>query len=61
MQNLADLMASGPDGYSSLNGMALIKRKVKHLVVMGGTYPQSDKDLYLRGAGVTSARHLRSA
>ena len=49
MQNLADLMASGPDGYSGLSGMALIKRKVKHLVVMGGTYPQSDKDLYLRG------------
>lgn len=50
MPNLADLMASGPDGYSSLSGMALIKRKVKRLVVMGGTYPGSDRDLYLKGA-----------
>ena len=49
MQNLADLMASRPDSTSSLSGTALIKRKVKHLVVMGGTYPESDKDLYLRG------------
>ena len=49
MQNLADLLASGSDGYSNLSGTALIKRKVKHLVVMGGTYPRSDKDLYLRG------------
>ena len=49
MQNLADLMASGSDSTSSLSGTALIKRKVKHLVVMGGTYPQSDRDLYLKG------------
>lgn len=49
MQNMADLMASGPDSYSSLSGMALIKRKVKHLVIMGGSYPENDKDLYLRG------------
>lgn len=49
MQNLADLMASGSDSYSSLSGMELIKRKVKRLVVMGGTYPRSDRDLYLKG------------
>lgn len=50
MQNLADLMASGPDGYSSLGGTALVRRKVKRLVVMGGTYSGSDRDLYLKGA-----------
>ena len=49
MQNLADLMASGADRYSSLSGAALIRRKVKQLVVMGGTYPGSDRDLYLKG------------
>lgn len=47
--NLADLMASGSDRYSSLSGTALIGRKVKRLVVMGGTYPGSDRDLYLKG------------
>jgi len=49
MQNLADLMASGSDSYSNLSGTALIRRKVKRLVVMGGTYPGSDRDLYLKG------------
>ena len=49
MQNLADLMASGSDRYSSLSGEALIKRKVKRLVVMGGSYPKSESDLYLKG------------
>ena len=41
MKNLADLMASKPDSYSSLSGKDLIKRKVKRLVVMGGSYPNS--------------------
>jgi hypothetical protein len=50
MPNLADLMASGSDSYSKLSGKALIRRKVKRLVVMGGTYPRSDRDLYLKGA-----------
>lgn len=49
MQNLADLMASGADRYSSLKGTTLIQRKVKRLVIMGGTYPESDRDLYLKG------------
>jgi len=49
LQNLADLMASGPDSYSSLNGMELIRRKVKHLVMMAGSYPSSNRDLYLTG------------
>lgn len=49
MSNLADLLASGPDKYSRLSGKALVKRKVKELVIMGGTYPGSDRDLYLKG------------
>lgn len=49
LQNLADLIASSSDSYSSLSGMELIKRKVKHLVLMGGSYPSSKGDLYLAG------------
>ncbi|MEX2574057.1 MAG: hypothetical protein WD317_07160 [Balneolaceae bacterium] len=39
LNNLHDLLQSGPDRYSSLNGMELVRRKVDHLVVMGGHYP----------------------
>ena len=49
MPNLADLLASKPDKYSGLSGKALVKRKVKQLVVMGGSYPGSNRDLYLKG------------
>ena len=50
MSNMADLLASKPDRYSRLNGRALVKRKVKELVIMGGSYPRSDRDLYLKGS-----------
>lgn len=49
MQNLAGLMASGPDATSALDGRTLIRRKVKELVIMGGHYPSSTKDIYLTG------------
>lgn len=49
MQNLADLLASKGDKYSSLSGEALVKRKVKALVAMAGSYPGSHRDLYLKG------------
>lgn len=39
LTNMKDLMESKPDKYSSLTGEELIKRKVKHLVCMGGRYP----------------------
>jgi hypothetical protein len=39
LNNLRELMNSGPDGYSSLNGMDLIDLKVNRLSVMGGYYP----------------------
>ncbi len=50
MSNLAELLVSKPDKYSALSGKALVKRKVKELVIMGGTYPGSNRDLYLKGA-----------
>jgi len=40
LTNLADLLLSKPDRYSALNGMALIKKKVKRLVCMAGRFPQ---------------------
>ena len=37
--NLYNLLKSGPDDHSSLSGAALIRKKVKHYVCMGGRYP----------------------
>jgi inosine-uridine nucleoside N-ribohydrolase len=39
LTNLADLLRSGPDRYSALNGHELVKKKVKRLVSMGGRFP----------------------
>lgn len=36
--NIANLLNSGPDEYSDLNGIDLVKKKVKLLSVMGGLY-----------------------
>lgn len=40
-ENLADLLRSAPDANSPLSGSALVAQKVRTLVVMGGTYPNS--------------------
>jgi pyrimidine-specific ribonucleoside hydrolase len=39
LTNLADLLKSQPDKYSTLNGMQLVSRKVKQLVCMAGRFP----------------------
>ena len=39
LRNLANLLKSGPDKSSPLEGPALIAKKVRRLEVMGGTYP----------------------
>src|ERR1044071_4308973 len=39
LTNLAELLRSGPDKYSKLNGKELVKRKVKQLVCMAGGFP----------------------
>jgi len=41
LRNLANLLKSGPDAASPLDGRALAAKKVKRLDVMGGTYPPS--------------------
>lgn len=38
LNNLYDLLQSGPDSYSPLNGRDLVEQKVHHLVVMGGHF-----------------------
>jgi len=43
MRNLYNLLKSGSDSYSSLNGLALVTKKVKTLSVMGGQYPSGDE------------------
>jgi uncharacterized protein YjdB len=43
LNNLEALMKSVPDEYSSLNGMDLIRQKVKLLACAGGCYPSGDE------------------
>jgi len=38
--NLAALLQSKPDKYSDLDGTALVKKKVKRLISMAGSFPQ---------------------
>lgn len=57
--NLARLMESGPDGYSSLNGLELIRAKVKQLVVTGGKNPAGSSSNFSKsGAGVYTRKVL---
>lgn len=39
LNNLYDLLRSGPDEYSDLTGMELVAQKVKLCTIMGGQYP----------------------
>jgi len=40
ISNVNALLKSGPDNYSALSGMELVKRKVKNWVAMAGAFPQ---------------------
>lgn len=51
LTNLELLLKSSGDSHSSLNGVDLVKRKVKHLVVMGGKLP-SGKEFNLTRSGI---------
>jgi inosine-uridine nucleoside N-ribohydrolase len=39
LTNLANLLTSGPDNFSPLDGKELVKKKVKQLVSMAGAFP----------------------
>ena len=45
---LARLLESGPDSYSKLDGRALILKKVNHLWMMGGQYPEGREHNFWR-------------
>ncbi len=40
VSNLAELLQSGPDEFSSLSGTELVKKKVKQWVAMAGRFPE---------------------
>jgi hypothetical protein len=46
LSNLKNLLNSGPDKYSSLSGVELVRRKVSYAAVMGGVYPASSTPQY---------------
>jgi purine nucleosidase len=41
---LDELLRSGPDEYSSMNGMELVSKKVKEWSCMGGNYPEGHEE-----------------
>jgi inosine-uridine nucleoside N-ribohydrolase len=44
LNNLEQLLKSGPDEYSSLTGSKLVKQKVKEWICMGGSYPTGNEE-----------------
>ncbi len=55
LANIRDLLQSGPDRFSNLNGRALVREKVKQFVVMGGQFPSGEREWNFDGdmPGVT--------
>jgi inosine-uridine nucleoside N-ribohydrolase len=44
LNNLQDLLKSGPDESSALSGIKLVKQKVKEWICMGGSYPSGNEE-----------------
>ena len=55
LSNLFQLLASGPDQYSPLDGTALVQAKVERLVCMGGQFPAGKEWNFYRDAPATLA------
>lgn len=53
---LAQLLQSEPDEYSPLNGVELVRRKVKAIYVMGGVFGKAVEPDYNFGQGVSFAQ-----
>lgn len=55
LMNIKKLIDSNPDSYSPLNGLELIKAKVKEFVIMGGNFPRGKSEWNFDGKmpGVT--------
>ena len=55
LMNIQNLIKSGADAFSNLNGKELIAKKVKEFVIMGGQFPEGKKEWNFDGAmpGIT--------
>lgn len=55
LANIRDLLMSGPDQHSKLNGKELIEKKVDKFVIMGGHFPSGESEWNFNGdmPGVT--------
>jgi inosine-uridine nucleoside N-ribohydrolase len=55
LMNIQNLIKSGADAISNLNGKELVDKKVKEFVIMGGQFPEGKKEWNFDGAmpGVT--------
>ncbi|HYW97080.1 MAG TPA: nucleoside hydrolase [Bacteroidales bacterium] len=47
LNNLAALLKSGPDEYSAMTGIELVRKKVKFWSCMGGQFPQGNEEFNL--------------
>lgn len=51
--SLSQLLESEPDDYSPLNGVELVREKVKHLYVMGGEFDEAEEPDFNFRQGIT--------
>jgi hypothetical protein len=58
LNNLSDLLHSGPDRHSLLAGPELVKQKVARMVVMGGEYPSGKEHNFAARESATYAAHV---
>jgi inosine-uridine nucleoside N-ribohydrolase len=54
LRNMGNMLNSGPDGSSDLNGNELIARKVRELVIMGGGYPNGAEWNFQQDGGASN-------
>lgn len=61
LNNLLDLLGSGPDENSPLPGPELVRKKVAHAVMMGGDYPFGrEHNFFARGSDAVTGAVLRA-
>ena len=55
---LALLLQSGPDKWSSLSGKELVQKKVRHLWMMAGKYPEGKENNFIRSKRSIKAGYI---
>jgi len=55
LTNLAGLLQTGPDGFSALSGVELVRKKVRQLVSMAGKFPEGWEFNVLKDAAASQA------